>query len=63
MDEGCSKLSKVASLILVSKRTVQRYTDRFRATGTVSPFVQKNGPDRVLSNDDDANTGQTWKLS
>ena len=38
---------------------VQRYTERFRATGTVSPFVQKNGPDRVLSNDDEAVLVQT----
>ena len=48
------KHSQVASLTLVSERTVQRYTKRFRATGSVSPFAKRNGPDRLLSEFDES---------
>lgn len=46
------KCSKVASLGLMSERTVQRYTERFRATGGVSPFAKRDGPTRSLNEQD-----------
>lgn len=48
-----TKLSKVASLPLVSERTVQRYTERFQVTRSVCPFVPKNGIARLLSECDE----------
>lgn len=44
----------IASTVLVSKRTVQRYVERFEQTGSVSRYVKKNGPDRLLSEFDEA---------
>ena len=42
-------VSDVASEMLVSESTVQRYVERFQQTGSVSPCVKKNGTDRMLS--------------
>ena len=44
----------VCSTMLVSERTVQRYVERFQQTGSVSRFVKKNGPDRLLNEFDEA---------
>lgn len=53
------KISDVASLALVSERTVQRYTERYRLTGGVSPFIKSNGPARLLSESDESIIVQT----
>ena len=52
LDEKCS-WHDVCLTMLVSKRTVQRYVERFQQTGSVSRFV-KNGPDRLLNEFDEA---------
>lgn len=53
------KLSKVASLTLVSGRTMQRYMDRFWVSWNVSPFIQENGAARLLSECDEGVLVQT----
>ena len=35
--------SDIAAQFMVSKRTVQRYVERFAVTGTVAPFQRRNG--------------------
>ena len=55
-------VSDVASEMLVSERTVQRYVERFQQTGSVSPCVKKIGTDRMLSEFDEAAAHQILEL-
>ena len=45
--------SDIAAQFMVSKRTVQRYVERYAVTGTVAPFQQRNGPLSMLSSSHD----------
>ena len=45
--------SDIAAQFMVSKRTVQRYVERFAVTGTVAPFQRRNGPLSMLSSSHD----------
>lgn len=44
---------EVGKLLLVSSRTVQRYSQRFMATGALDPQPLKNGPERKFSDFDE----------
>ena len=48
------KAADIASLTFVSKRTVQRYVERYKVTGDVAQFVRKNGPARMLTDREEA---------
>ena len=39
----------ISMLLYMSERSVQRYMERFHATRTVAPTIQKRGPDKILS--------------
>ena len=39
----------ISRLLYMSERSVQRYMERFHATGTVAPTLQKRGPDKILT--------------
>ena len=39
----------ISRLLFMSERSVQRYMERFHATGTVAPTLQKRGPDKILT--------------
>ena len=43
----------IAARFMVSRRTVQRYVQRYVITGTVSPFQKCNGPVRMLTATED----------
>ena len=45
---------EVASLGLMSERTMQRYTKRHRATGGMSLFAKRDGPARSLNKQDES---------
>ena len=39
----------ISRLLYMSERSVQRYMERFHATETVAPTLQKRGPDKILT--------------
>ena len=42
-------IDEVATLLLISSRTVHKYVARFLNTGDVIPQGQRNGPARLLT--------------
>ena len=45
--------AETASVFYISERTVYRYLERFMLTGGVKKFTKKNGPDHILSEDEE----------